>query len=57
MCKYMSIILGIIGKKKNSESIIGRFWSIIDSSLGRATFLGVAMAMIIITQADCLFAW
>jgi len=30
----MSIILGIIGKKKEiPESIIGRFWSIIDLSL------------------------
>ena len=34
MRKYMSIILGIIGKKKEiPESIIGRFWSIIDLSL------------------------
>ena len=45
MCKYISIIwriigavsiiLGIIGKKKKEipESIIGRFWSIIDLSL------------------------
>ena len=31
----VSIILGIIGKKKKEipESIIGRFWSIIDLSL------------------------
>ena len=31
--RAVSIILGIIGKKKIPESIMGRFWSIIDLSL------------------------
>ena len=58
MCKYMSIIwriigvvsiiLGIIGKirrKEISESIIGRFWSIIDLSLKSSSYFKIAWTL------------